>query len=608
MSSSSSPRFQLPGFGLPLNHNPHVLFKNALNGKDVLVGDVQLPFLTLRELSMLNYMNSVTDKPNWYDKIFDESIVEKWKSEAETNPTPAGFTDNMFAWCIAELRYKAKIFSETGIISVFNGDVVKSDTAVPFALQEALKAAVASLERVPDRQKDWHPGSNKQVLDLVHPSLFPLIYGRSKILGNSLVGLDNCIRCSGEGTVVPVPPEKDATLDTRVFQTDPLKKPYSMRFQWLPCEVGLSKGASSVKITSYINNLHPEKHADLYAVIEQLIGHTIPLWNATLTPLKAPRLRFNRVPYEVCVYDPDPENWDESELPEAESDEDEDDYNERLEEFYEATRVVVQPDAGTFILPSVPPKYDSEYFEPETRELKSEKKVNLFKDYGERGLQVIVKLANIVLTPENPTYGGGTWHVEGQLNEHICASAIYYYDSKNITTSRLAFRQQSQTDEPTLVRYLQNHHDWIEPVYGCSNDGPAVQVVGAVDTPEGRLLTWPNVLQHQVQPFELVDHSQPGHRKIVALFLVDPNIQITSTANVPCQQREWWSEAVKEAKGPIGTLPLELQDKVVSSVENFPISLEEAKALRVQLMDERKEYVVEHEQSFMRHKFSLCEH
>ena len=28
-------------------------------------------------------------------------------------------------------------------------------------------------------------------------------------------------------------------------------------------------------------------------------------------------------------------------------------------------------------------------------------------------MQVIVKLANIVLTPEKPEYGGGTWHVEG---------------------------------------------------------------------------------------------------------------------------------------------------------------------------------------------------
>ena len=30
-------------------------------------------------------------------------------------------------------------------------------------------------------------------------------------------------------------------------------------------------------------------------------------------------------------------------------------------------------------------------------------------------MQVIVKLANIVLTPDKPEYMGGTWHVEGCL-------------------------------------------------------------------------------------------------------------------------------------------------------------------------------------------------
>lgn len=49
----------------------------------------------------------------------------------------------------------------------------------------------------------------------------------------------------------------------------------------------------------------------------------------------------------------------------------------------------------------------SEISKHETRE-----NVDLKREY--QGLQVIVKLANIVLTPENPSYEGGTWHVEGQ--------------------------------------------------------------------------------------------------------------------------------------------------------------------------------------------------
>ena len=56
-----------------------------------------------------------------------------------------------------------------------------------------------------------------------------------------------------------------------------------------------------------------------------------------------------------------------------------------------------------------------EYVEPGTENLEPEMTVDLKRDYGNRGLQIIVKLANIELTPEKPNYEGGTWHVEGQL-------------------------------------------------------------------------------------------------------------------------------------------------------------------------------------------------
>jgi hypothetical protein len=125
---------------------------------------------------------------------------------------------------------------------------------------------------------------------------------------------------------------------------------------------------------------------------------------------------------------------------------------------------------------------------------------------------------------------------------------------------------------------------------------------------EGRLLTWPNVLQHQVQPFELVDPSKPGHRKILALFLVDPNIHIISTANVPCQQRQWWRENIQSGSGAIAELPMELQDHVFGQVEDFPLSLDEAKESRLELMEERKDFVVWHDEEFQSHTFSLCEH
>ena len=60
-------------------------------------------------------------------------------------------------------------------------------------------------------------------------------------------------------------------------------------------------------------------------------------------------------------------------------------------------QIVIRPEPGAFEPQKNPPKLD------------------LREKYGKRGLQVIVKLANVELTPDKPEYEGGTWHVEGQL-------------------------------------------------------------------------------------------------------------------------------------------------------------------------------------------------
>lgn len=91
-------------------------------------------------------------------------------------------------------------------------------------------------------------------------------------------------------------------------------------------------------------------------------------------------------------------------------------------------------------------------------------------------------------------------------------------------------------------------------------------------TPQGRLLTFPNTLQHRVEPFELADKSRPGHRRFLALWLVDPHYRICSTRNVPPQQEAWWAESGQLA---------------AASTEGRLMSLEEAKQLRLVLMAER---------------------
>jgi hypothetical protein len=109
---------------------------------------------------------------------------------------------------------------------------------------------------------------------------------------------------------------------------------------------------------------------------------------------------------------------------------------------------------------------------------------------------------------------------------------------------------------------------------------------GRILTRQGRLLSFPNVFQHRVAPFSLADRSKPGHRKILALFLVDPKERIISTANVPPQQKDWWAETLRDT-GALSALPTELFEAVIDEVVD-PMDLEEAKELRLELMEERK--------------------
>lgn len=191
-------------------------------------------------------------------------------------------------------------------------------------------------------------------------------------------------------------------------------------------------------------------------------------------------------------------------------------------------------------------------------------------------------------------------------NERICATSLYYYDSENITESRLAFRAQLDEEAAIDFNYPQGHREWLDEIFGLQDEGPMVQELGSVNCKEGRLLTFPNILQHRVKPFKLADPSKPGHRKIVALFLVDPHVRITSTAVIPAQRKDWWERMIN-LDDILVRLPRELQDQVEDDI-GFPMTMEEAKKIRLELMDERKEFVKHQNSELQSYTFSLCEH
>ncbi|KAJ6633832.1 hypothetical protein Bhyg_16969 [Pseudolycoriella hygida] len=196
-------------------------------------------------------------------------------------------------------------------------------------------------------------------------------------------------------------------------------------------------------------------------------------------------------------------------------------------------------------------------------------------------LSVIIKLANIELTPKKPKYKGGVWHVEGTESEAIVATGILYYSMENVTESLLKFR--AAVDDPP---YEQDDREGVYQVFGLENEGPLNQKLGSIVAREGRCIAFPNVYQHKVAPFELADKTKNGHRKILVFFLIDPMKRVISTRNIAPQNPIW-------------------DDK---PADRFTITLDQAKKYREDLMSERKYVRDEQNRELYEREFSLCEH
>ena len=337
----------------------------------------------------------------------------------------------------------------------------------------------------------------------------------------------------------------------------------------------------------------------MYPIIEELVNLAIPMWDLTLELSLHNKFAFEskgttrRIECKGCMgYVKERNDFASDEQPAQRENEADQAFCSRQGEWWDSVKQYILPEPDPFNAP--PDLTDSDTFH------------NLRQSYRDNGIQVITKVANIQLTPEKPEYDGSNWHVEGQMNEHIIATALYYYDSENITTSRLSFRQSSMVDEMT-IEYEQDDHDWLPLTFGAENEEDMVQDLGSVACTQGRMVTFPNTLQHRVEPFGLLDRSKPGHRKIVALFLVDPTIRIISTANVPAQRKDWWLERVWQTRALPG-LSMELQEKIVHDVEGFPFSLDEAREFRRRLMAERGTFVRTQDSHFRYDTFTLCEH
>lgn len=422
----------------------------------------------LTELLMLKMSQAIRSKPNWHEKIWNSRITGKWKAEAEAN----GLSSEAADYVIEEVQHFSTLKAGPIEPGPVQGVWVADDLIDDVILTRFKQLVAVGLENIPEEEKDFHPGSDNLVVDLLHPSLYCFVQDKSKLVNTETISKDflpeNC------PTVVEIPANRP--------WLKPVKKP-SGKYRWLPSEVRFDKN-NSLSFDSYINNLHPIKHKELYGVLAEILTQFIPMFNRALT--------------DIC-------NWKDDVFNSA--------------QWHKARW---QKNDWSMSFPRVP------HFEPKTIHYDT----YIFLE-GEP-LQVIVKLANIELTQEKPEYTGGTWHVEGIEEERIVATGIYYYEMHNITDSKLVFRhsinqpEKSQYDQKGMLEH-----------FGFNDRDPLNQILGSFTAKAGRCIVFPNVYQHRVAPFELADKTKPGFRKILVFFLIDPKKKVISTHNVLPQQPDW---------------------------------------------------------------------
>lgn len=189
-ASAAMPR-RLHGLDCPVNDITDNIWKSTSDARTRFlnaISDWSGTPLTLRERRMIALMGELSDKPDWARKVSQKDIVSKWRAEAlASNPEgkpELALTEKALDYCFDELRDHASQLDQSGMVLAIDADglIVKSDSRITEDVKNALKVAASPLEDVKDKDKDWHPHSNETVLDLVHPSLFPLLYGRSAIL------------------------------------------------------------------------------------------------------------------------------------------------------------------------------------------------------------------------------------------------------------------------------------------------------------------------------------------------------------------------------------------------------------------------------------------
>ncbi|RLO09636.1 hypothetical protein DYB28_009701, partial [Aphanomyces astaci] len=225
---------------------------------------------TLVELKYMDILCQILMKPQWWSAL----------------------SDNDFGFLVRELEFYVNQYMLTtneqplpstdphplGIVPLPAHGVFMTDHLVDSDLLRSIQALTAPLEAEARARGDFHPNSNDQVLDIVHPSLYCAVNGRTRITSSS-------------SSLSSAPLAGESVLQwplSSVFDV-------SNRFQWLPTPVHVDS-CGHASFQSYINNIHPSDHSDLYPQLASLFELMLPMFETCLGSADAqPRHRIAHI-------------------------------------------------------------------------------------------------------------------------------------------------------------------------------------------------------------------------------------------------------------------------------------------------------------------------
>lgn len=245
-------------------------------------------------MEVWNICEEITSKKNWYVKVFDTEILNKWRVEMNNchefdvainllrssakgvkhlnncpwevirtcpkcdelwkqyileNPTDYGLdTDHPNITDYPNWRddnesecphVKCQCVPPDSLLE--NYIEYHSEGLINYDLHNKCKEVVRKISL--NEPIDWHPNSFEQVRDIIHPSMYCYVKGISKH-DNGLVRVD----------------EKDEERE---------------KYQWLPSQFMINE-THQVKVTSYINNLDHHKYPEFIPLIEEVFSQFLP--------------------------------------------------------------------------------------------------------------------------------------------------------------------------------------------------------------------------------------------------------------------------------------------------------------------------------------------